>query len=230
MYRKFYHQTIKRNIAVFATLFDGIHIDLANNKEVRVPIHYAPKEKFIEVATRRPDIHNVIVDVQLPVMGFELISLNFAPERATNKLQRITANAVKPDGTRDYMYNRVPYDLQFELYVATTRLEDGHKIVEQILPFFAPELTVAIKAVEGMVEDSNVTVVLTSVSPSIEYESGLSDKRVILWQLSFTVKTHLYSDIKSQRVIDTAILELGTDENLDYYFAEITDRFVVTQP
>lgn len=227
MYRKFYHQTIKRNIATFATLFDGIHIDLANGKEVRVPIHYAPKEKFIEVATRRPNIHNVVVDIQLPVMGFELISLNFAPERATNKLQRIKTPSVDINGNREYMYNRVPYDLQFELYVATTRLEDGHKIIEQILPFFAPELTVAIKAVEGVVDDSNVIFVLTSVSPSVEYESSMSDKRAIVWQLSFTCKTHLYSDVKTQRVIDKAIIELGTSDKLDYYFAEITDRFIV---
>lgn len=223
MYRKFYHRTIQRNITAFATLFDGIHIDLANGKEVRVPIHYSPKAKFIDVVTRRPDLNNLVVDIQLPVMGFELVSLNYAPERNKNRMNRIISkNGTDTEG--EYIYNKVPYDMQFELYVATTRLEDGHKIVEQILPFFAPELTIAIKALDGIADSADIHIILTSVSPSVEYEAGMSEKRIIMWQMSFTVKTHLYSDVKTQQKIINAYVDISTDSDNDDYFKKITER------
>lgn len=110
---------------------------------IKVPIHYSPKEKFIEMIRVANDFDDGFeTQLTLPRFGFELISLDYDGVRMTNPLSRIKD---VDDHNAQYMLNRVPYNFSFTLYLATRKFEDSLKIIEQIVPFFTPDLNISIK-------------------------------------------------------------------------------------
>ena len=51
--RQFYHETIRKIIVAFGTLFNDIHIVRKNNsgniiQSMKVPLSYGPKQKFLD--------------------------------------------------------------------------------------------------------------------------------------------------------------------------------------
>lgn len=213
MQTEFYHGTTKKLITVFAEMFREIEIKTADNRTIKVPIHYSDKSKFIEILTKQPDPQDFQQDVAMPVMGFELESLNFATERNTNVLTKMKKPS-NTDGTRDFIYNRVPYDLHFNLFVAVNRTEDGFRIIEQILPYFAPELTVTINDSDLFGSETNITTNIQSVSWTKEYEGTFDDKMILTWELQFQMKAYMYSDTRRLQHIQRIMLDI-TDLDID---------------
>jgi hypothetical protein len=205
----FYHNTIKNIIVAFGTIFDDIRIINDNGDEIKIPIHYAPKEKFITYFLEKADFDELDIEQVLPRMAFEISGLNFAPERFVNPLNRIT------DSTRDekkYMFSRIPYDFQINLYIFTKMFEDSLKIIEQIVPFFTPELNITIKDKEDFGLQTDIPIILNSVGFDIQYEGSFETKRSIMWTLGFTAKGWLYGDVKQQNVIKKTISDLTRDD------------------
>ena len=210
MFNNFYNGSLRRTLIAFGSLFDDVNITLDNGKTIRVPIHYAQKEKFIEVLASQPDKTSKIKNISYPVMGYEIIALNYAPERNKNQL-----NKMQKCNTNEFMYNRVPYDIMFELYIATKRLDDSFKITEQILPNFAPSMTIKVKEHPEMGIESDMVFILTASSFNVEYEDDFGTVRNIMWQLSFTVKTHMYRHVQSSKRIETAVINAINNYNND---------------
>lgn len=218
MHSKFYFGTVKKMIVVFSTLFDEIHID-TEGRDILIPLHYSAKDKFVEIIHKASDPRQGLTDVALPVMGYEMTGLNFSPERNTNPINKMAVDSV--DGSHKmYSYNRVPYELNFELYIATKRFEDSLKIVEQILPYFAPEFTVKVRDNEILNLETNVTITLNSASYNIDYEGDFDANRIIEWNLSFTLKSYFYSRVQDHAKIKNVIINF-TDEVLNNKFAQI---------
>lgn len=201
----FYHNTIKNIIVAFGTVFDDIRYINDEGVEIKVPIHYAPKEKFVTYFTEKADFDQFDIEQVLPRMAFEISGMNFAPERFVNPLNRITDSL---QNETKYMFSRIPYDFQFNLYLATKKFEDSLKIVEQIMPFFTPELNITIRDKEDFGLRTDIPVVLNSAGFDIQYEGSFDTKRSIMWTLGFTVKGWLYGDVKQQNVIKETITDL----------------------
>lgn len=203
----FYHSTIKKIIVAFGTLFDELTFE-QNGTVRKVPVHYAPKEKFISYITERPDQHETRIQQVLPRMAFELTAINFAPERYVNPLGRV----MRKPKTKEHTWARVPYDFQFSVYIATKQMEDSLKIVEQILPFFTPELNITIHDLEQLEQITDIPVVLNGTDYSIEYEGAYEESRRIEWTLTFTAKAWLYSDIRGPEIIKKTIVDFRDDD------------------
>jgi hypothetical protein len=88
------------------------------------------------------------------------------------------------------------------LYVRNT--EDGTQILEQILPFFTPDFTVTVDFISGMEQKYDMPVVLTSVTPSIDYEGDMTTTRLIIWDLTFTAKGYIWPPVKEGKIIRQA--------------------------
>lgn len=194
------------------SIFDNIIIDGDHGGAINVPMYYSAKEKFIDNRQHNPDIETTAFDIVYPAIGFEVQSLNYAPERHLNPLQRIQdKNAVNDDLVS---FNRVPYDITFGVYVGARRFEESLRIVEQILPFFQPEITLTIKDREDFDLNTNLTVVLNSVSLDMPYEGSYDQRRTILWQLQLTAKTHYYTPVQfSERIKQTVVNMRDADFN-----------------
>lgn len=218
----FYYNTIKNLIVTFGAIFDNVRYEDDFGKTIKIPIHYAPKEKFVSYFYERPDFEKFNVEQVFPRMAFEMTGLNFAPERFMSPLSKMTDSRTEES---HYMLTRIPYDFQFTLYLATKKFEDSLKVVEQIVPFFTPELNVTIKDKEDFTLRTDVPVVLNSVGYEIDYEGGFETKRTILWTLGFTMKAWLYSDVRKQETIKETIMNL-TQTDIDDKFATLTSEVV----
>lgn len=213
----YYYNTIKNVIVAFATIFDDVHYIADHGDTIHVPIGYAPKSKFVEFYNSEPSFDTYDARFTLPRMAFELSSMNFAPERWHNPLSRMVGT-----NPQQFMYARVPYDFNFNLYLATKGFEDSLKIVEQIVPYFTPELTVTIKDKVDFDLRTDIPIVLNSIGYEVVYEGSFEDKRTIEWTMGFTAKGFLYSDVKTSELIKESIINLEQDD-IDRKYAQMDD-------
>ena len=88
------------------------------------------------------------------------------------------------------------------------------QIIEQILPWFTPEYTMTINAVDDMGVKLDVPVVLNSVIVSDEYEGDFQTRRFVTHTLNFQMKVNLFGAISSQSVIQTVNANVGLNEDL----------------
>lgn len=211
----FYHQVVKNIIVAFGTIFDDVRYINDYGNIIRVPISYSPKEKFIEYYNAVPSMDAPAVEMTLPRFGFEITGLNYAPERFHNPLSRMERSSIN-----QFMYARIPYDFQFNLYLATKKFEDSLKIVEQVVPYFTPELTLTVKDNLQFDLKTDIPVTLNSVGFNIEYEGSFETKRVIEWTLGFTVKGFMYSDVKDTTRIKDTITNLQ-QKDFDVKFSQL---------
>jgi len=218
----FYHNTTRRYTVAFGSIFNGITIDRQNKAgevvdSIPVPLIYGDKEKFVrravELSSISPDEPKV--KETLPAMGFELLNFVYAPMRKTNTMERIT-DASGNQGK--FMYNRVPYDFNFALYVATRRTDDALRIVEQILPYFTPELNLRIRELQDFPDIiTDVPVVLLDATFDNESQGTFEDRRLIQWQLSFTMKGYLYTNVRDVKLIKKTIVDLSDSQINSFY-------------
>lgn len=215
----FYWQTTKKLMVAFATIFDEIEVTDDFGRPYKVPLIFSQKEKFIEAIYSSKSMGETDIDITFPRMGFEFAGMNFAPERNLNPLNQIVDQM--DDGEEVMTYNRVPYDLQFDLYIGARKLEDSLKVLEQIVPFFTPELSVTIRDREDFQLETVVPITLNSTSLAIDYEGTFDTKRTIMWTLNFTVKGYYYPDRRATNMIKQTILNFG-DKDYERIFSKYT--------
>ncbi len=205
----FYHEAIKRAVSVFGTMFNEIDIqrdkaDGSTGQNVRVPLSYGPKQKFIARLDQAGDIMdaaNSRVAMTLPRIAFDITGLTYDAERKLGKLKQYKLHDASDNTVLRTQFAPVPYNINFGLYVLSKNTEDALQIVEQILPFFTPDFTVTMTTVPGTNEKRDVPIILSDVSYTDEYEGDFQSRRVITWNLNFEMKTYLYGSISSSEII-----------------------------
>ena len=215
----FYHGTIRKTIVSFGRLFSDIYIDRKEGDSVtgttaqrlQVPLAYAPKEKWIVRLDQDPTLENNTY-VSLPRMSFEILGYSYDAQRKLNRMQKIECG----DGTdsKSFMYTPVPYNIEIALYILTKTQEDGLQILEQILPTFTPEYTLAVKVVPEMNVIQDVPVVLNSVTASDEYDGDFQTRRFVTHTLNFTLKTNMYGAVSGQGIINKVNANIGIPESV----------------
>jgi hypothetical protein len=202
----FYHQTIRKYVAVFGTLFNDINIERKNSagvvvERMKVPLAYGPKQKWL-LATQETSADRKVTATRTPRMGFAMTGVTYDSVRKLNTIGRnVVANTSSTSTNMTTMYNPVPYNFDFDLFILVKNAEDGTQILEQILPFFTPEFTVTVNTIPDMNIKADVPITLTSSSVADEYEGDLSARRTITWTLSFTLKGFIYPNVTSGQVI-----------------------------
>jgi len=210
MFTSFYNGSIRRMVVAFGSLFNQIYIDKAESggtKKLLVPISYAPKEKYKVRLAGDPYFSNPN-QITLPRMAFEITGYVYDPTRKRNSMTRnfVRPTVSSPSGV-DFTYAEVPYNIDFALYVYVRNMDDGLRIVEQILPYFAPEFVVSVNF-DDINRKVDVPLYLNSVSSEEDYEGDFETRRSIIFTLNFTMKTYLFGAAKNYkeiRLINTAM-------------------------
>lgn len=214
--RRFYHESLRKVVVAFGTIFNNIIIHRTNSdgdvvQKIKVPLSYSPKEKFLVRLEQQPDLTQKEFSITLPRMGFEISGISYD---ASRKLQRVGKfkNVNTSDASKMYyQYNPVPYNISFNLYSFTATAEGGLQIVEQILPYFQPDYTVTINAIPEMGIKRDVPITLNSVNYEDSYDGSFTTRRAVNYTLGFTAKTYLYGPIYSGKVIKETQSDLYSD-------------------
>ena len=212
----YYHQTIRKYVAVFGTLFNDINVvrrDASDviKEQIKVPIAYSPRDRWILRLRRARGVSGTdeAVAMTLPRMGFDLTAITYDGTRKLNTLGQVySANTAAGTSTLMKQYNPVPYNFDFSLYSMVSNAEDGAQIFEQIVPFFTPEFTVTVNLIPSMNIAPDVTMVLNGVTIEDNYQGDFQSTREIIWTLTFTMKGYIYPDVKTGSVVKTVIVNL----------------------
>lgn len=196
----FKHGTIRKYTAVFGSLFNELSIKRYDTngdviKTIPVPIRYGIGDPSYIKGNDNNSLDGHKIKRRLPAMAFNLTSFSYDAVRQGNKMN------VLRNGTDTWQYMPVPYNLFFELKIATKNMEDGLQILEQILPFFSPILNVSLNDIPDIGIVNDIPLVLDSVTPNFSEVGDLTEDYTPEWTLTFTMKGFLYQPTKTSAII-----------------------------
>ena len=212
----FYNRTIRKIVVAFGTVFNDIYVvrytkDGVTAKEtIKVPLNWGAKEKYVTRLTSDPTLTKSIATT-VPRMSFDMTGMSYDSSR---KLPTTVRNFSANNATSaKAQYVPVPYNFDFSLSIYVRNTEDGTQILEQILPFFTPDFSVTVDFIPSMDPKYDMPIILNSVSNEVDYEGDMMATRMIIWNLEFTAKGHIWPPVKTVKVITTANTNLYIQPN-----------------
>ncbi len=211
----FYHATMRKSVAVFGTSFNNINVirnasDGGVLNQVKVPLAYGPKEKFL---SRLDQEHgrNQPVALKLPRMAFEITDLSIDANQKLSKMNKIVESNASDLTKKKVIKQYTSYNIGMSLYVMAKNQDDGLQVVEQILPYFQPEYTITIRPIDGYQYKQDVPVILTGVNIADDYEGDFQTRRVLTYQLDFTMKMKFFGPSADQGIIKQINIDTTSD-------------------
>ena len=213
--QQFYHETIRKMVVSFGTIFNNIQIVKKNSsgqitQSMKVPLAYGPKQKFL-TRIREDASLNKSTAITLPRLAFEISSISYDPARKLNRITKLKKVSSSSKSKLESQFMPVPYNMDFQLFVMSKSGDDAVQIIEQILPFFQPEYTITINDNTDMNQKRDVPIVLSGIDYEDNYEGDFISRRAIIYTLSFTTKFYLYGPVTKQSVIKRVQVDQYTD-------------------
>ena len=213
--QQFYHETIRKMVVSFGTIFNNIQIVKKNSsgqitQSMKVPLAYGPKQKFL-TRIREDASLNKSTAITLPRLAFEISSISYDPARKLNRITKLKKVSSSSKSKLESQFMPVPYNMDFQLFVMSKSGDDALQIIEQILPFFQPEYTITINDNTDMNQKRDVPIVLSGIDYEDNYEGDFISRRAIIYTLSFTTKFYLYGPVTKQSVIKRGQVDQYTD-------------------
>ena len=203
--QKFYWGTVRKAIVAFGSMFNNITIERKDAQGnvvqlMRVPLSYSPKQKFLTKIRQQPNVDTQSAQVTLPRMGFEMISLDYDPNRKISPIQQ--SRTINSSTSASAQYAPSPYNINVLLYIYAKNQDDGLQIIEQILPYFNPDYNLTIHAIPELSINNDLPIILTSIGFVDDYEGDMTTRRAIMWTLSFVMKLNFYGPVSKQGIIN----------------------------
>lgn len=218
----FYFSLIRKYVILMGTLLNNIRITRTDKNGntinlLKVPITYAPKDKMLARVMQDPALDRNTATLPLPMISFEMGEIKYD---GTRKLNTIGKSTVKSTVTGEqskfkYQYNPVPYNISFKVYIYAKNVEDGTKIIEQILPYFTPDWTTTCNLIPEMEIMMDIPIILTNIDYSDKYDGQYKDRRMIIWSLDFLLKGYFYGPVKKSAIIKFI--------NVNFYIPPVAD-------
>ena len=195
----FYHEILRKTVIGFGTLFNGIEIrhdadDGASVSRMKVPLAYGPMQKFLAKIEQQPTLKGRPA-ITLPRMSFEMTTLNYDPSRKASITQTFRSYNTGNLNNTKKVFMPVPYNVGFMLSIATKLNDDMLQIMEQILPYFQPGLSITLNLVSSINEKRDIPIVLESINMSDDYEGSFDNRRAMISTLQFTAKVYLFGAV-----------------------------------
>tara|TARA_R100000005_G_C4989209_1_gene196941 strand:+ start:128 stop:931 length:804 start_codon:yes stop_codon:yes gene_type:complete len=210
----FYHKKVRKCVAMFGTLFNNLYVIRLNSSgastsQIKVPLSYGPKRKFIERINEQADLTtDSKVAIKLPRMSFEITNFSYDANRQLQKIANFNrATPIGDRNSRQKFFVPVPYDIGFELNIYSKNQDDGLQVVEQILPFFNPQYSLTMKPFPTDFPDikEDIQIILEGLNLSDDYEGSLEQRRTIVYTMSFQMKVNFYGPTQRTDIIRKSI-------------------------
>lgn len=196
----FYHNTIRKYITVVGNLLNDLkvhHYDKDGTllDERPVELVYSPKEKFISRLLADPELKTKEA-INLPKIGYQMTSLMYDSSRklANNRYFRFREQNAS---TASKLYTPQPWNFAFEATIIAKTQDDILQIVEQVVPFFGPDLVFSVKTISTPEVKFDIPISLVGVQPSDNFEGAFEDRRMIIYTLQFVLKGYLFGPIRT---------------------------------
>lgn len=213
----YYHALLRKYVVYFGSLFNDIAIERSDSNDtliqtITVPISYGPKQKFIARLEQDPDAVREVA-ITLPRLSFEIRNIEYDQTRKLNAQQKIVKGNPVNTSEYKYTYTPVPYNITFELSVYSKNVEDGLQVVEQILPFFAPEWTNQLILIPELDLRMDVPVALRGIRMDDRYEGSMETPRYIITTMTFVMKGYLFGPVRNSGLIKRVTTNLMVDDS-----------------
>jgi len=223
MFGQFYNKNLRKLVVGFGSLFNNIIIEHANPDggdplQIRVPITYAPQEKFIRRLLEPSSITDTTrIETQLPKLSYIITSIAPDPTRRRNKFS--DANSLNQvngvcQATGKTIFQEVPVNVNLSLYIYTRHIDDTLQIVEQIIPYFNPEHFIQLDMNE-VHSGVNIPIIMTGNSISERYDGDLSTRRINISSINFTAKSFIFGKVFGTTNINSTNVVNEIDFGLD---------------
>lgn len=213
----FYYKLLRKYVVIFGNLFNNITLvrynksDDSEYQRIKVPIIYAPKEKFVTRWESDPDL---LRDTQtvLPRLSFEITGISYDASRKQNSLLRVAKGDNASRVSSSYM--GVPYDINFQLNLYARNIDDAAQIAEQILPYFNPDYTLTITPIPELGFMKDIPIIQNSVVQNVQYEVNYDTVRYVYWTFNYTIKGYFFGPISKPKIIRKSIANIFNDPSL----------------
>lgn len=194
MFTFYYGEYTRKVVIAFGTLFNNVYVEHPEDnvdKKIRVPLTYAPKEKFIRRLLEESSIStDTKIGIRLPQMSFSMGQISVDPSRRRNKVNTDIFNVQNAQGTK--MFVEVPINMSFDLYIYTRHITDTLQISEQIIPYFNPEFNMKINF-GGNRDDITVPLVMMNgINLNARYDGNFGDRRINMSSIGFVAKGYMF--------------------------------------
>ena len=151
-------------------------------------------------------------------MSFEFTGLSYDPSRKLSQTQTFITRKTDDKTAAKKVYMPVPYNMTFELSIMTKLNYDSLQVVQQILTYFKPSYNLTNNLLSSIGEKRDVPVVLDNVSFTDDYEGDFSERRALIYTLTFTAKTYLFGPVpdSSTGIIKKATIDYSTRKGKDF--------------
>jgi len=216
----FYNKSLKTIVAVFGTLFNNISIaKLVNGKMqgiARVPLSYAPRQKFLARLASYDPNNPIDVAVRLPRMSFEITSIQYDTSSKLNRLNSTLYPIADNTIEKARVYQSTPYIIGMQLNILARHQDDALQCVEQILPYFNPEYNITVKDLEGPGSRTDIPISLQGVSFQDDYEGDFeASRRTIIYTLDFTIRVKFTGPLDQRaKIIKWVEANIHADMNI----------------
>lgn len=211
----FYHEKIRKCVAIFGRMFNNIYVLRKNSagtviSQIKVPLSYAPKVKYLDRIRENPDLNtDTAVAIKLPRMSFEITGFAYDASRQLAKTSTFNTIGLTT-ASRQKFFTPVPYTINFQLNIYAKTQDDALQVVEQILPYFNPQYTLTIKPFATEYPDfkEDIPIAIQGLTFSDDFDGQLETRRTIIYTLDFEMKISFHGPITSGNIIRSSISKL----------------------
>ena len=227
----FYHEHIKRTVAVFGTLFNNLKVVKKDTSgkalsTIKVPLSYGPRQKFLARIADEKYLNDPKLAIRLPRMSFEIVSMTYDTNTKLQKGITRTLPSEDPTKKQSILYPTT-YRIGFQLNVLAKNQDDALQILEQILPYFQPEYTVTVKEVNNNFK-SDIPFVIQAVTLVDDYEGDFMSRRSIIYTLEFEARVKFYGPLREGNIIKDSGVLLSNPEMTSQGLPYSSQEFVIT--
>lgn len=201
---QFYHGNITKYTVAFGQLFSNISVE-RNGALRKVPVAYENQQPYIRKRNEKNPLDDVVnIRKTVPRISFSLSNLSYSPNRMTSKISSTHGSTigVNPRFVRQFKF--IPYDFGFSLSAISTSMTDILQILEQIAPYFAPNISLQV-ADNPLFPNNYSDVLLFLESTSIESDvSGelTGENRYHILNMNFRLEGSLYGPLPTAKTKD----------------------------
>lgn len=209
MFGYFYNQNLRKLVVGFGALFSNIdveHVDPDNGTpiKIRVPIHYASQEKFIQRLLQPSSITpGTRIETQVPIISFMMNSISPDPSRRLSRFaNNSNINGCQSSGNK--IATQTPVNVSFNLFAYTRHTDDMLQIVEQIMPYFLPEHIIQLD-MNSVQTNLNIPITMVSNNLSERYDGDLNSRRLNIASFQFLAKSWIFGEVEAATAISNVV-------------------------